>query len=161
MPKLRKISKSKTGVLKLVHRLGRGKLAVVFAFMLLFAGVGTYYITNAHAATVNGSPCVYWKFTEYRFSGQCVKDIQFGLNRAGIYAGNIDGIFGPQTRAAVLSFGYEYGYNNNGEVGVRTWNSLCRLGMAPPKGSNRFPSVASDMGCYAGGGPYNPYFGGF
>ena len=58
---------------------------------------------------------------------------------------------GPQTYAAVKDFGRTYGYNNSGQVGVRTWNSLCKTGLSYSNGGwGYFPNVAVAMGCMNG-----------
>ena len=129
---------------KLVHRLGRRNLAVVAAFVLVFAGVGAFYVQRSQADTGAGY-CVFYKLYEYRsgfYGSHCVKDVQFALNRLSINSGYPDGIFGPQTRAAVLQFGNLAGIpgGNSGQVGVRTWKAFCVR-------SYNYPSVARDMGC--------------
>lgn len=129
----------RTGISGWVSRIGRTKAIIIAVFILIFAGGGTLTLNGAHAAII----CVNYTFYEGVNSSQCVKDIQFGLQRLGYYQGNIDGIYGPQTYAAVLKFGYANGYNNNGKVGIRTWGSLCSEGWD-------YPSVSRNMGCGIG-----------
>lgn len=49
---------------------------------------------------------------------------QAALARAGFYNGEIDGIFGPRTRAAVMQYQRAYGLKPDGIVGPETWNAL-------------------------------------
>jgi len=147
VPKLRK---HKTKFSGLVRRLGRRNLAVVVAFVLVFAGAGTLYVQRS-LADASAGYCVYYKLYEYRpgfYGSQCVKDVEFALTRLGNGPYNLctsnycDGIFGPETYADVLHFGYVAGIpgGNGGQVGTRTWQALCVR-------SYEYPSVAINMGC--------------
>jgi peptidoglycan hydrolase-like protein with peptidoglycan-binding domain len=53
-----------------------------------------------------------------------VKAIQRGLGQAGFNPGPVDGVFGPQTQAAVLGFQATRGLIPDGEVGPRTAKAL-------------------------------------
>lgn len=59
-----------------------------------------------------------------------VKTVQQILAGAGYNVGPIDGIFGPQTQAAVLSFQKSKGLLPDGIVGPQTWAAL--KGDTPP-----------------------------
>jgi Putative peptidoglycan binding domain len=133
MPKLRKQNTRFPG---LVQKLGRRNLAIVVAFVLVFAGVGAFYVQRSEAA---GS-CVWYTFRQGS-SGQCVKDVQYELVHLGYGNMPIDGIYGPLTASEVSHFGFSYaGINNSGQVGSRTWSALCRYKYA-------FPWIASNEGC--------------
>ncbi len=125
-----------------ILRIGHMNLAIAAVFVLAFAGVGTWFVARSEAA---GS-CVLYKLYEYRpgfYGSQCVKDVQYELSHLSYLGyGNlaIDGIYGPQTEAAVSRFGYDNGINNSGQVGSRTWAILCAAGW-------EFPSVSSNEGC--------------
>jgi len=139
-----KQTQRRTGFYGWISRISRTNAIIVAAFVLLFGGVGTYHVENSHADAPTGY-CVYYKLYYYRsgfYGSQCVKDVQFALQRLGYFSGNIDGIYGPQTEAAVLYFGNvaRIPHGNSGQVGVRTWNALCVR-------SYRYPSVANNMGC--------------
>lgn len=56
--------------------------------------------------------------------GAAVEMVQLALQRAGYYNGTIDGIFGIQTRNAVLAFQRDNGLTADGIVGQRTMAAL-------------------------------------
>lgn len=56
--------------------------------------------------------------------GIYVELLQSTLKKLGFYFGEVDGIFGPQTRDAVYRFQREFGLVVDGVVGSRTWEKL-------------------------------------
>ena len=62
-----------------------------------------------------------------------VKTVQTKLKRWGYYAGAVDGIYGPKTKAAVKSFQKKNGLTADGIVGVKT---AAALGMSLTKTDN-------------------------
>ncbi|ADY57486.1 Peptidoglycan-binding domain 1 protein [Syntrophobotulus glycolicus DSM 8271] len=56
--------------------------------------------------------------------GASVRELQTLLSNHGFNPGPIDGIFGPRTRAAVVSFQTSKGLSPDGIVGPRTWAAL-------------------------------------
>ncbi len=56
--------------------------------------------------------------------GPNVELIQSTLKKLGFYNGKVDGIFGAQTKDAVIRFQKEYNLRQNGIIGVDTWNAL-------------------------------------
>ena len=49
---------------------------------------------------------------------------QDGLNTLGFRTGGLDGVFGTQTRNAVISYQRSRGLTADGIVGCNTWRSL-------------------------------------
>ena len=77
-------------------------------------GGGSYY-----APVVPDMPMVYWGFT-----GDAVKTLQEKLNAKGFHSGNVDGIFGAKTYAAVTAFQKANSLGVDGIVGKLTWAKL-------------------------------------
>ena len=59
--------------------------------------------------------------------GDDVRDLQERLNRLGFDSGQVDGIFGPDTRAAVVDFQANTGLVDDGTAGPGTFDALRRL----------------------------------
>lgn len=57
-------------------------------------------------------------------TGTLVQYLQSTLKTLGFYKGNIDGIFGSQTKSAVIIFQREFGISQDGIVGPNTWAKL-------------------------------------
>ena len=57
-------------------------------------------------------------------TGTLVEYLQSTLKTLGFYNGKIDGIFGNQTRNAVLIFQKNFGITQDGIVGNQTWQKL-------------------------------------
>lgn len=77
-------------------------------------GGGSYY-----APVVPDMPMVYWGCT-----GDAVKTLQEKLNAKGFDSGNVDGIFGAKTYAAVTAFQKANSLGVDGIVGKLTWAKL-------------------------------------
>ena len=75
---------------------------------------GSYY-----APVVPDMPMVYWGCT-----GDAVKTLQEKLNAKGFNSGNVDGIFGAKTYAAVTAFQKANSLGVDGIVGKLTWAKL-------------------------------------
>ena len=61
---------------------------------------------------------------QYGSSGASVKELQQTLNRLGYNVGAADGIFGNNTKNAVLQYQKDNGLTADGIVGANTWGSL-------------------------------------
>lgn len=85
-------------------------------------GGGSYY-----APVVPDMPMVYWGCT-----GDAVKTLQEKLNAKGFDSGNVDGIFGAKTYAAVTAFQKANGLGVDGIVGKLTWGKLYGVSPAMP-----------------------------
>ncbi len=59
------------------------------------------------------------------------KDIQISLKNAGYYDGEVDGKFGPRTKAAIEAFQDANNLVADGKAGVNTWTKL-RVFYTPP-----------------------------
>lgn len=77
-------------------------------------GGGSYY-----APVVPDMPMLYWGCT-----GDAVKTLQDKLNALGYNSGNVDGIFGAKTYAAVTAFQKANSLGVDGIVGKLTWAKL-------------------------------------
>ena len=78
------------------------------------SGGGSYY-----APVVPDMPMVYWGCT-----GNAVKTLEEKLNAKGFDSGNVDGIFGAKTYAAVTAFQKANSLGVDGIVGKLTWAKL-------------------------------------
>ena len=61
-------------------------------------------------------------------SGTDVMEIQATLSKLGFYSGALDGIFGPQTRQAVIEFQTRYGLTPtalSGRKHTAAWSAIC------------------------------------
>ena len=85
-------------------------------------GGGSYY-----APVVPDMPMVYWGCT-----GDAVKTLQEKLNAKGFHSGNVDGIFGAKTYAAVTAFQKANSLGVDGIVGKLTWGKLSGISPAMP-----------------------------
>ena len=79
------------------------------------SGGGSSY----YAPVVPDMPMVYWGCT-----GDAVKTLQEKLNAKGFNSGNVDGIFGAKTYAAVTAFQKANSLGVDGIVGKLTWAKL-------------------------------------
>jgi len=60
----------------------------------------------------------------YGSRGQTVRDVQTFLSQQGFYNGQIDGIYGPGTRNAVISYQRSRNLVADGIIGPRTWGTM-------------------------------------
>lgn len=83
--------------------------------------------------------------------GDVVADVQRLLRSRGFYNGAIDGIYGPQTASAIITFQRSRNLPANGAIEARTWESLIDL-------SNRTATPrANSLGKYDANSPESVY----
>ena len=76
------------------------------------------------ATPVNVTPVTTQPMLRTGSRGDAVRKLQEMLNAKGYTCGNVDGIFGSKTYAAVLAFQKAYGLGADGIVGPLTWGKL-------------------------------------
>lgn len=69
-------------------------------------------------------PALVVRVTTPRMTGELVRAIQRSLRDVGIHPGGVDGVYGPQTAAAVQAFQHANRLVADGEVGARTAAAL-------------------------------------
>jgi N-acetylmuramoyl-L-alanine amidase len=82
------------------------------------------YSERAAGGNVEEPKVVLYRLTEPHMSGPAVREIQRALKEKGFATGRIDGDFGPNTHAAVVSFQASRGLLIDGEVGATTARAL-------------------------------------
>ena len=99
---------------------------IVFVFGGWYAWDNGYYIPAWGYA-----PDAYYAYdgpiytgSEQMDPGQTVANIQSALQQQGFYQGEIDGIFGPQTRAALAEYQQQQGLEPTGAIDEPTIESL-------------------------------------
>ncbi|MFR9778897.1 D-Ala-D-Ala carboxypeptidase family metallohydrolase [Micromonospora sp. MS34] len=102
------------------------RVAVAFALALPGAAIAT--VVAAPAAHADG--CYTWNRNLYQGrSGDDVRQLQIRVAGWSAYGGivRIDGIYGPETAAAVRRFQSAYGLRVDGVAGPQTFNKLYQL----------------------------------
>lgn len=84
-----------------------------------------------------------------------VKDYQSLLAKSGYNVGPIDGIYGNQTRAAVIKYQKDNGLSPDGIVGDKTWGSLTGSTKQPTLFSNKSTSTTAPTNTVVTGQPTN------
>ena len=64
------------------------------------------------------------QLVKYGCANNDVLYLQQSLNKLGYNCGNADGIFGNNTKEAVLAFQHDHGLEYDGIVGNNTWSEL-------------------------------------
>ena len=112
------------------------KLLIVSLFVLLFAGIGVYFLFRSHAAPprsivgFGGYKCVKTDKLSIGSKGDCVRALQYGLNNwnsvtnAGLPALSANGDFDDITAAYVKIFQQKNGLPQTGIVDNGTWNAF-------------------------------------
>lgn len=79
---------------------------------------------TAQKTAASGSEVVAMKTLRKNNKGTQVKVLQWLLNENGFDCGNVDGIFGSKTLAAVKAYQKAHGLTTDGIVGRNTWKSI-------------------------------------
>lgn len=80
--------------------------------------------TQGAAVIVRPPSTVVYRLTAPMMKGNKVREIQQALKAADCNPGTIDGVFGPNTQAAVVAFQRIHGLVSDGEVGSQTAGAL-------------------------------------
>jgi len=86
---------------------------------------------TAQGAQVSGSN---WQANRATISESQKEEVQQELKRAGLYRGDVDGIFGPETRRAIAEFQRQHGLSQTGTLDQQTLTALNHMNNA--SGSN-------------------------
>lgn len=87
----------------------------VAILLIISTTIGIYYIYKNQQVEA---------LSKYGSSGQEVRQIQEKLKRWGYYNGNVDGIYGSQTTAAVKAFQKKNGLSVDGIAGSQTLSAM-------------------------------------
>ncbi len=116
----------------------------VVALVLMIVSVGVCFtVVSTSAERVETA---YAAVLKQGNTGSNVKTMQRKLKNWGYYSGNVDGIFGSQTKKAVIYFQKRNGLVADGIVGTKT---LAALGMTLSGGANSSSYSDSDINLLA------------
>ena len=118
----------------------RKKLKITVALLIIISIFVTYNVFFRE--DINSS----YALSKYGSRGEEVKTIQTKLKRWGYYNGNIDGIYGSQTLAAVKWFQSKNGLQVDGIAGTKT---LEAMGIFNSSNSSNTTSNSSDLNLLA------------
>ena len=116
------------------------KLKITVALLIIISIFVTYNVFFRE--DINSS----YALSKYGSRGEEVKTIQTKLKRWGYYNGNIDGIYGSQTLAAVKWFQSKNGLQVDGIAGTKT---LEAMGIFNSSNSSNTTSNSSDLNLLA------------
>ena len=116
------------------------KLKITVALLIIISIFVTYNVFFRE--DINSS----YALSKYGSRGEEVKTIQTKLKRWGYYNGNIDGIYGTQTLAAVKWFQSKNGLQVDGIAGTKT---LEAMGIFNSSNSSNTTSNSSDLNLLA------------
>ncbi|UUU31848.1 peptidoglycan-binding protein [Streptomyces sp. CA-210063] len=106
---------------------------VAVASVVLLVGSGVWWAASrpdpvepSPTGTSTPVPAVDWQLVQEGARGWRARTVQH-LLVAQDHEVDVDGIFGPKTKAAVKAFQSEHGLTSDGKVGERTWPVLVRV----------------------------------
>lgn len=106
------------------------RVAIAAASLGAFAAVAAVAAPKARAeqayavAQAQEEDCIVVAILKKGSKGDEVKEVQRRLKKWGYYSGNVDGVFGNGTRAAVIAFQKKNGLTADGVVGKATYKAL-------------------------------------
>lgn len=117
---------------------------------VLVPGILYADVANVGAAVSHTDPIGILRVSNPPQMGEEVRRIQLQLARFGFDPGEIDGIYGPKTEAAVLAFQASAGLVVDGEVGGDTRAALSGAAHAPESDGADVDSVDGAWSCSSG-----------
>lgn len=115
----------------------------IIPIMLLAISIITFLLYNIYLREDSNSS---YALSKYGSRGEEVRQIQTKLKRWGYYSGNVDGIYGSQTLAAVKWFQSKNGLNVDGIAGPKT---LAAMGITGTSNSTSSSTSNSDLNLLA------------
>lgn len=112
-------------------------IIVLIISMFMFIAYNVYFRVDSNSSEA---------LSKYGSRGDEVRQIQTKLKRWGYYSGNIDGIYGSQTLAAVKWFQSKNGLNVDGIAGKKT---LAAMGITSTGNSSSSSASNSDLNLLA------------
>ena len=101
-----------------------GALVLALAAALSAASFATVLAVRGEAETAGAAAVEEAAALKQGSRGEDVKTVQRKLKRWGYYDGNVDGIYGPATKKAVMYFQRKNGLTADGIVGSKTYAAL-------------------------------------
>ena len=117
-----------------VKKVSKNLLCIITIIVIVLVGYFGYQIFNNNQAITT--------LSKYGSRGEEVRTIQTKLKRWGYYSGNVDGIYGSQTVAAVKYFQRKNGLTQDGIAGPKT---LAAMGIYSSSSSGSSSSNSSDL----------------
>ena len=118
----------------------RNLTALLLALVILFGAAGGAAL---YQALYEGESV--YALSRYGSTGEEVRQIQRKLQSLGFYKGSVDGIYGTQTKNAVLAFQRSCGITADGIAGKQTLLYLGLSGGTSGSGANGFSSADVEL----------------
>lgn len=115
----------------------------IISIVLLIISITTFLLYNIYLREDSNSS---YALSKYGSRGEEVRQIQTKLKRWGYYNGNVDGIYGSQTLAAVKWFQSKNGLNVDGIAGPKT---LAAMGITGTSNNTSSSTSNSDLNLLA------------
>lgn len=115
----------------------------IIPIVLLVVSILAFLLYNIYLREDSNSS---YALSKYGSRGEEVRQIQTKLKRWGYYSGNVDGIYGSQTLAAVKWFQSKNGLNVDGIAGSKT---LAAMGITGTSNSTSSSTSNSDLNLLA------------